>query len=336
VGDPDVVIRGFAGIDRAAAGDITFLSDDRYLGELSKTKASAVVLKAEASSCAATQIITPDPNLAFARIVGESEREAARGKGGVDASAVVDPSARLDPSATVRANAVIAAGVRVGARSIIGPGAFIGEDSTIGADCLLHPNVTILHRVTIGDRVTLFPGVVLGADGFGYATDEKGIHHKIPQVGVVVVEDDVEIGANTCVDRARFHETRIGKGAKIDNLVQLGHNVVVGPYSVIAAQVGVAGSSVLGHHVVLGGKAGIGDHVTIGDQVRVAAYSGVGSDIADKGDYLGVPALPFREGLRVRLLTTKLPELRTELKEASARIAALEEEIRRLSSERGP
>jgi UDP-3-O-[3-hydroxymyristoyl] glucosamine N-acyltransferase len=334
VGDPDVEIRGFAGIERAGAGDITFLSDDRFLGELARTKASAVVLKAEARGCSATQIITPDPNLAFARIVGEGERALARGGGGIDPRAIVDPAAQVDPTAAIRGGAIVAAGARIGARTIIGCGAFIGEDATVGADCLIHPNVTILHHVRVGDRVILHSGAVLGSDGFGYATDASGVHHKIPQVGTVVVEDDVEIGANTCVDRARFHETKIGRGSKIDNLVQVGHNVVIGPGSVVAAHVGIAGSSVLGHHVVLGGMVGIGDHVKIGDQARVAAYSGVGSDLEGKQDYLGLPVLPIRQGLKVRVLTGKLPELDAKLKEARVRLAALEEEVRRLSAGR--
>jgi UDP-3-O-[3-hydroxymyristoyl] glucosamine N-acyltransferase len=335
VGDPDVEIRGFAGIQHAGAGDITFVSDERFLGELARTKASAVVLKEEAQGCAAAQIITPDPNLAFARIVGEREREMARGKGGVDARAIVDPAAVVDATATVRPGAIVSSGVRIGPRSIVGSGVFLGEDCTIGADCLIHPNVTIMHEVRIGDRVIVHSGAVLGSDGFGYATDAKGVHHKIPQVGVVVIEDDVEIGANTCIDRARFHETRVGKGAKVDNLVQIGHNVVIGPFSVVAAQVGIAGSSTLGHHVVLGGKVGVADHVKLGDQARVAAYSGVGSDLEGNQDWLGLPVLPLRQGLKVRALIKKLPEIDARLKEARTRLAALEEEIRKLTDGEG-
>jgi UDP-3-O-[3-hydroxymyristoyl] glucosamine N-acyltransferase len=333
VGDPDVEIHGFAGIERAGEGDITFVSDDRFLAQLAKTKASAVVLKAESAGCPAAQIITPDPNLAFARIVGEGELAIARGRGGVDPAALVDPAAAVDPSATIRAGAVISAGARVGARTIVGSGSFVGEDAVVGADCLVHPNVSILHHVKVGDRVILHSGVVLGSDGFGYATDEKGVHHKIPQVGTVVVEDDVEIGANSCVDRARFHETRIGRGTKIDNLVQVGHNVVIGGFSVVAAQTGIGGSSTLGHHVVLGGKVGIADHVKIGDVARVSAYSGVGNDLEGGKDYLGIPILPLREGLKVRVLTGRLPQIVAELKDARARIEALEAELKRLNGD---
>jgi UDP-3-O-[3-hydroxymyristoyl] glucosamine N-acyltransferase len=336
VGDPDVEIRGFAGIDRAKHGDITFVGDDRYLPELCRTQASAVVLKAEVADCAAAQIITPEPNLAFARIVGEAQRARARGRGGIDARAFVDPTASVDPTATIRGGAVIEERAKVGPRTIIGAGAYVGEEAVIGADCMIHPNVSILHGVTIGDRVIIHAGAVLGSDGFGYATDEKGVHHKIPQVGCVIVEDDVEIGANTCVDRARFHETRIGRGSKLDNLVQVGHNVVIGNDSALAAHVGIAGSSVLGHHVVLGGMVGVRDHVKIGDRTRVGAYSGVANDLEAGHDYLGIPAMPYRQGLKIRLLTTKLPEIDAHLKAALDRIAMLEAEVKRLGEVKRP
>jgi UDP-3-O-[3-hydroxymyristoyl] glucosamine N-acyltransferase len=336
VGDPDVEIRGFAGIDRARRGDITFIADDRYLPELQKTEASAVVLKAEVKGCAVAQIITPEPNLAFARIVGEAERARARGKGGVDPRALVDAAATVDPTATVRAGAVVEAGARIGPRTIVAAGVYVGEEATIGADCMIHPNVSIMHGVTIGDRVIIQPGAVLGADGFGYATDEKGAHHKIPQVGRVVIEDDVEIGANACVDRARFHETRIGKGTKIDNLVQVGHNVIIGQDSALAAHVGIAGSSVLGRNVALGGMVGVRDHVTIGDRARIGAYSGVGNDLEPGQDYVGIPAMPYRQGLKIRLLTTKLPQIDADLKSARERHAIVESRLARLAPGEGP
>jgi UDP-3-O-[3-hydroxymyristoyl] glucosamine N-acyltransferase len=331
VGDPDVEIRGFAGIDRARKGDITFVADDRYLPALQASEASAVVVKAEVPACAASQIITPEPNLAFARIVSDAQRARARGAGGIDARACVAPSARVDPTATIRAGAVVEPGAAIGPRTVVASGAYVGEDATIGADCMIHPNVSILDDVRIGDRVTVHAGSVIGSDGFGYATDGEGVHHKIPQIGCVVVEDDVEIGANACIDRARFHETRIGRGTKIDNLVQVGHNVVIGPHSALAAHVGIAGSSVLGKHVALGGMVGVRDHVKIGDAARVGAYSGVGNDLDGGQDYLGIPAMPYRQGLKIRLLTTRLPELDASLKEAQEKIAALEAALKRLS-----
>jgi UDP-3-O-[3-hydroxymyristoyl] glucosamine N-acyltransferase len=231
---------------------------------------------------------------------------------------------------------VIEGGVRVGPRTVVGAGVYVGEDSSIGADCLICPNVTIMHGVTVGDRVIIQAGAVLGSDGFGYATDEKGVHHKIPQVGSVVVEDDVEIGANACIDRARFHETRIGSGTKIDNLVQVGHNVVIGSDSALAAHVGIAGSSVLGRHVALGGMVGVRDHVKIGDGARVGAYSGVGNDLDAGQDYVGIPAMPYRQGLKIRLLTTKLPEIDAGLKGALERLAAVEEALKRLREGEAP
>jgi UDP-3-O-[3-hydroxymyristoyl] glucosamine N-acyltransferase len=336
VGDPDVLIRGFAGIDRAGQGDMTFVADDRYLADVARTKASAVVLKAEVPGCSATQIITPEPNLAFARIVSEAERARARGQGGIDKRAIVDPSAMVDETATIRAGAIVEARAKIGPRTVVGCGSYVGEDATIGADCLIHPNVSILNDVRIGDRVVIHAGAVLGSDGFGFAPDAKGVFHKIPQVGIVVVEDDVEIGANTCIDRARFHETTICRGAKIDNLVQIGHNVIVGAHSALAAHVGIAGSTVLGKHVALGGMVGVRDHLKLGDATRVGAFSGVGNDLDGGQDYLGIPAMPYRQGLKIRLLTTRLPEIDLSLKDALDRLKALEAEVTRLSGGDAP
>jgi UDP-3-O-[3-hydroxymyristoyl] glucosamine N-acyltransferase len=216
---------------------------------------------------------------------------------------------------------------------VLFPGVYIGPGSVIGAHCTLHPNVVVQEEVTIGDRVILHPGVVIGSDGFGYATGQDGVHTKIPQVGRVVIEDDVEIGANTCVDRARLAETRIGRGTKIDNLVQVGHNVHMGQGCLIVAQAGVAGSTKLGRNVVLGGHVGVAGHLELGDGAQVSAFSGVGNNLEGGRGYMGVPARPIAEGKKVRVLSLRLPEIYERLKaaeEALRRIGALEQKERDL------
>jgi UDP-3-O-[3-hydroxymyristoyl] glucosamine N-acyltransferase len=324
VGDPDVAVTAFAGVERAGPGDVSFVAGEKFRAHLLTTAASAVVTDAEAEGCPAAQIVVADANLAFARLVAEMRRRRTREEAGVAAGAHVDPAAEVHPEAVVRPGATVAARAKIGARTRVGSGAYVGERATVGEDCVLHPNATVLEDVRIGDRCIIHAGAVLGADGFGFATDAKGEHQKIPQVGTVVVEDDVEIGANTCVDRARFDETRIGRGTKIDNLVQVAHNVVVGPHCLLVAQAGIAGSSRLGRNVVVGGMSGVTGHVEIGDFAQVSAMSGVSKDLEGKQGYLGVPAKPYREGLKIRTLTQKLPELFERLRRAEERLAALE------------
>jgi UDP-3-O-[3-hydroxymyristoyl] glucosamine N-acyltransferase len=199
---------------------------------------------------------------------------------------------------------------------------FIGGGTKVGADCLIYPNVTIREGVTIGDRVIIHPGTVIGSDGFGFLQHE-GRHHKIPQIGTVVIEDDVELGANVTVDRATFGTTIIRRGTKIDNLVQIAHNVEIGEHNIIVAQVGIAGSSRTGHHVVFGGQAGVADHMTVGNQVMVAARCGISRDVGDGEIVAGFPALPHKAWLRSMGALAKLPELRQQLRDIEHRLAAL-------------
>jgi UDP-3-O-[3-hydroxymyristoyl] glucosamine N-acyltransferase len=224
--------------------------------------------------------------------------------------------------------ATVAAGAEVGARTILHPGVHVGEGARIGEDCLLHPNVVIGERCVVGNRVILQPGCVIGSDGFGFAFDPEGEgkgprHYKVPQSGIVVVEDDVEVGANACVDRATLGVTRIGRGAKIDNLVQIAHNVEVGPLSIIVAQVGVAGSTRLGAGVVLAGQVGIVGHLTIGDGVKLGAQSGVMNDIPAGETWAGTPARPHREWLKASASLEHLTEMRKELKALRREVDAL-------------
>ncbi len=324
VGDPDVAVTGFAGIDRAAPGHVTFVALPKWQPLLGTTAASAVLVQEAVPSCPAVQVVVPDANLAFALVVADLQRRDALDSAGVRPGAHVDPQAIVDPSACVMPGAVVAAKAVVGPRTRVSSGAYVGPRAAVGADCVLHPNCTILDDVRVGDRCIIHAGAVLGADGFGFATDKAGVHHKVPQVGTVVIEDDVEIGANTCVDRARFDVTRIGRGSKIDNLVQIGHNVELGPGCLLVAHSGVAGSSKLGRNVVIGAMAGVTGHVELGDFAQVSAMSGVSKDLDGGQGYLGVPARPYREGLKIRMLTQKLPELLERLKAAEARLAELD------------
>jgi UDP-3-O-[3-hydroxymyristoyl] glucosamine N-acyltransferase len=324
VGDPDAAVTSFAGVESAGPGDVCFVASEKFRPLLAATRASAVVVQVEAPECRATQIVVADANLAFAKIVAEMRRRRTLGEAGVAPGAHVDPTASIDPTAAIRPGAIVAARATIGARTRLEGGAYVGEGASIGADCVLHPQSAVLEGVRVGDRCIVHAGAVLGADGFGFATDAAGVHQKIPQVGTVVVEDDVEIGANTCIDRARFDETRIGRGTKIDNLVQIAHNVTVGPHCLLVAQAGIAGSTRLGRNVVIGGMTGVTGHVEVGDFAQVSAMSGVSKDLEGKQGYLGVPAKPFREGLKVRTLTQKLPELFERLRAAEARLDEIE------------
>jgi len=327
VGNADAVVVGFAGIETAGPGQITFVAQEKWRAALKTTAAACVVVQEEDPACAAAQIVVADANLAFARLVATVSHRRALGAGGVDRAAHVHPDAKVDPTAAVRPGAVVAARAVVGPRTVVGANAYVGEGAVVGADCLLHAGCAVLDDVKVGDRCILHAGAVVGSDGFGFATDARGVHHKIPQVGTVVVEDDVEIGANACVDRARFDETRVGRGTKIDNLVQIGHNVAIGSNCLLVAHSGVAGSTVLGRNVVLGAMTGVTGHVKLGDGAQVAAMSGVSKDLDGGQGYLGVPAKPYREGLKVRALTQQLPELNERLKQALDRIARLEAKL---------
>jgi UDP-3-O-[3-hydroxymyristoyl] glucosamine N-acyltransferase len=249
--------------------------------------------------------------------------------------AVVHPTAKVHPSAQLMPFACVGPNAVVGARSILFPGAVVCDDARVGEDCLLYPNVVVRERCLVGDRVILQPGCVVGSDGFGFAFDPVGEegsgprHYKFPQAGNAVIEDDVELGANTCVDRAAIGSTVVGRGTKIDNLVQIAHNVRIGPLSVLCAQVGIAGSTRLGAGVVAGGQAGVTGHVEIGDGVKLAAQSGAISDIPAGGVFGGTPARPHGEWMRSEAALTHLAELAKRVRELEKKLTRLEEENER-------
>jgi UDP-3-O-[3-hydroxymyristoyl] glucosamine N-acyltransferase len=248
---------------------------------------------------------------------------------GISPQAVVDPTARVDASAQVGPQVTVGPGAVVGPRTVLHPGVRLGAEVTIGADCLLHANVVVRERCQVGDRVILQPGCVIGSDGFGFATDLVGEgqgprHFKVPQAGVVVVEDDVEIGANTCVDRAALGVTRVGRGSKLDNLVQIAHNVVVGPLCIVASQAGISGSTRIGMGVAIWGQAGLVGHIEVGDRANIAAQSGVHRDIAPGERAAGLPAIDEKKWARNQMAILRLNEMRHQVMELRRRVAELE------------
>ena len=312
VGNPDLLITGVAGIQDAREGDITFLAYPKYLPFLDRTQATAVITSKEITHSSKPLVRSANPSQAFNRLIHHFAPPKAMPPKGVHASSVVDPSAVLGAEVSIGPCAVIEAGVRVGDRSVIGAGVVLERESIIGADCHLHPNVTIGHGTLIGDRVVIHSGAVVGGDGFGFDT-LGGTHARIPHIGIVVIEDEVEIGACVCIDRAKFDKTWIKKGVKIDNLVQIAHNVVVGENSMIISQSGISGSTELGRQVVLAGQVGVTGHIKIGDNVIVGATAGVTKSVPENTIVLGSPAKPIAEQKRIVALISRLPELFKDL-----------------------
>jgi UDP-3-O-[3-hydroxymyristoyl] glucosamine N-acyltransferase len=320
-GDGDVEIRGVAGLDDAGPGDLSFLANPRYLGKLETTRAAAVVLPA-AHASDRPALVSDNPYLAFARAVA-LVRPLPAPAPGVDASARVHASAVLGDGVHVGALAVVGARARVGARSVLHPHVVLYEGAEIGEDCVLHSGVHVRERCRLGCRVVVQNGAVIGGDGFGFARDAQGRYHKFPQVGIVVVEDDVEIGALSAIDRAALGETRIGRGTKLDNLVQVGHSVTIGEDSVLAGQVGIAGSTRLGKRVTLAGQVGVAGHLEIGDGVTVTAQTGIPGSVEPGALVSGSPAIENRAWLKSTAVFAKLPELQRRLRELERRVESL-------------
>jgi UDP-3-O-[3-hydroxymyristoyl] glucosamine N-acyltransferase len=296
-GDPERKISGAASLVEAAADEIAFYSDPRYGSLLRKTRAAAVFVSLNFSdTISAAQIRVANPSKAFEQVVLKFAPNPISFAAGIHSSAIVDPSVKLGNRVSIQPHAVIEAAVRIGDDTVVGAGCYIGHESVIGASCVIYPNATIRERTRIGARVIIHSGAVIGADGFGFEFVEKR-HEKIPQLGIVQIDDDVEIGANTTIDRARFGRTWIQEGVKIDNLVQVAHNVVIGRHSIIAAQTGISGSTRVGEYVTMAGQVGIVGHVTIGDGTVLAAQSGVSKDVPG-GVWFGYPAAPLPEAKR--------------------------------------
>jgi UDP-3-O-[3-hydroxymyristoyl] glucosamine N-acyltransferase len=315
-----VEIHGLAALDAAAAGEISFFSNPRYAADLRTTAASAVLVPHDfVGETPAACIRVDNPSSAFAAITAALLNSPQAPPPGIHPSAVVYQGAEVAPDASVGASAVIMPGAKVGARTVVMAGSYVGADARLGADCLLHPHAVLREQCLLGDRVILHPGVVVGSDGFGYDTRD-GRHHKIAQSGIVVVGNDVEIGANTTIDRARFGRTVIGEGTKIDNLVMIAHNVVIGKHCIICAQVGIAGSAQIGNYVVLAGQAGIVGHIKIGDGAIVGAQSGVSNDIEPKSLVVGSPPRPAGQWKRSIVRIDRLGELYDRVKKLEKKL----------------
>jgi len=327
VGDGSIIITGASGIKEAQAGDITFVANPKYAPLIAKTKASAIVTSGDIQSPDKPILRTDNPSLAFAKIISFIyPQEIARPKG-VHPSVVMGAKVRLGKNICIGAYVVIEDEVSIADNTVIYSGSFIGHHTVIGSDCLIYPNVSIRERITIGSRVIIHSGTVIGADGFGFANIE-GVHYKIPQIGIVEIQDDVEIGANVTIDRARFDKTIIGKGTKIDNLVQIAHNVVIGENSIIVAQVGISGSTVIGKNVTLAGQAGLVGHITVGDGAIVAAQGGVTKSVPANTMVSGYPAKPHDIARKVNACVQNLPRLYKLVDELKKKIAELEAKVK--------
>jgi UDP-3-O-[3-hydroxymyristoyl] glucosamine N-acyltransferase len=308
VGDAALLLHGFAPADSAKAGDLTFAENDTYFARADHSAASAILVAGEFRSAnGKTLIRVTNARVAFAQVLPLFFPEPAFAPG-IHPTAAVAASAQVDPSAHIGPHCVVGERAKIGADVVLQARDYVGDDSVLGDGCRLFPNVTLYQRVVLGRRVRVHAGSVIGADGFGYVLD-NGEHRKVPQVGQVIIHDDVELGANVTIDRAALGATVIGKGTKIDNLVQIAHNVTIGEHCIIVAQVGIAGSTKIGNHTTIAGQVGIAGHLRIGDNVTIAAQSGVMNHIPEGQKWMGSPAQPDRVTKRQLLAMERLPEL---------------------------
>jgi len=321
-GDPARIVTGIAPLDAAGADDVSFLTDARYREQAHTSRAAAVVLAADAETLPTAMLRVKDPGQAMIRLLGLFHPRPAPAPG-IHPAAVVASDARVDTTASIGALAVVERGAVIGAAVRVHALAYVGAGVEIGDGSEIYPHAVLEDGVRLGRRVVVHAGAVIGGDGFGYVFAD-GAHRKIPQVGTVIVEDDVEIGSNATIDRAMLGATVVGRGTKIDNLVQVGHNVTIGEHSILVSQVGISGSSHLGRGVVLAGQVGIADHVTIGDGAVVAAQSGIHADVEPGAKLLGTPARPIMQAKRVYLTIDKLPDLARKLRDLERRLDRLD------------
>ncbi|MDH4227066.1 MAG: UDP-3-O-(3-hydroxymyristoyl)glucosamine N-acyltransferase [Deltaproteobacteria bacterium] len=322
-GDPDTKIRGVAGLEEAGNEEISFVSNPRYLRLLDSTKAAAAIVAEGTEALAGKNLLfAKDPYLAFAKALAVFN-PPCHPKAGTHESAVIDKASVIGKNVSIGAHVVIEENVFVGDNTVIYPGVYIGRNSNIGESTLIYSNVSVREASKIGKRVIIHCGSVIGSDGFGFAKDSKGMF-KVPQTGNVVIGDDVEIGACVTIDRATLGSTVIGSGTKIDNLVQIAHNVKIGENSILVAQVGISGSTKIGNRVTIAGQSGVAGHISVADDTTIGAKSGVTGIIKEKGTYTGYPAIPHKEWLVLQGTMARLPELKKKIKELEARIKELE------------
>lgn len=322
IGDGSVIVEGLADLESAGAAQLTFLTHEKNIALLSKSQAAAAVVPISDREYSLPVIQVHDPNLAAAIIHNHLLAVPYQAQG-VDPMAVIGQDCQIPDTVSIAPLVVLGRGVVLGQRVTLAPGVVVGDDVRIGDDSTLKANVTVERGTIIACRVTIHAGAVIGSDGFGYATDQFGHHVKRPQVGIVQIDDDVEIGSNVSIDRATFGKTWVKRGAKIDNQVQIAHNVVIGEDSIIVAQVGISGSTTLGTGVVLGGQAGVAGHLTIGDRVMAAAKTGIHADLPAKAVVSGFPAISHPLWLRISSLMAKLPDLFRDVRELKKQLAEL-------------
>jgi len=319
IGDPNAEVTGVASLSEAGPNDITFFADPRYAAQLRQTHAGAVFVPLDfADSIQPAQIRVSNPSKAFENVVLKLAPAPVQFASGVHPTAVVDPTVKLGRGVSIQPHAVVEPNATIGDKSIIGAGSYVGHECVIGTSCVIYPNVTIRERTRIGSRVVVHSGAIIGADGFGFESVD-GRYQKIPQIGIVQIDDDVEIGANTTIDRARFGRTWIQDGVKIDNLVQIAHNVIIGKNSIIAAQTGISGSTRVGDNVKMAGQVGVIGHLTIGDNTIIAAQSGISKDLPG-GAWFGSPAVPLPEAKRQIALIHRLGSLLDRIRAIEKRL----------------
>jgi len=325
-GDPDVIIKSASTLSQAGQGDISFLANRKYERQLGSTRAGAVIAGKGTSNTSVPLLIAADPYYAFMRIMVLLHGHRRHRNVGISPRASIADSASLGRDCHIHDFVVIDDSARVGDRCIIYPGVYVGQGAQLGNDCIIYPQVTIYDGCKVGDRVIINAHSAIGEDGFGYAT-HKGVHHKIPQIGIVVIEDDVEIGSCCGIERGTLGDTVIGAGSKLGDLVAIGHGARIGPHCLLVAQVGIAGSTVLGHHCVVGGQVGIVGHITIGNNVMIAAQAGVINNVPDGKAVVGAPAIEAQKARRAYSLIEYLPQMRKSIRKLQSQM----EQIRSLT-----
>lgn len=333
-GARETIVTGVSSVTEAAPGDLAFIAGERFAAAARSSRAAAFLVTRPIEDLRAAQLVVGNPGYAFARVL-ERFFLAPAARRGIAEDVVRGSDTSIGPEASIWPHVTLGDRVSLGARVTLYPGVFIGDDCVLGDDTLLYPNVTVREGSVLGSRVIVHSGTVIGSDGFGYV-QHQGRHQKIPQIGGVVIEDDVELGANVTVDRATFGQTVIKRGTKIDNLVQVAHNVCIGEDTIVVAQVGIAGSTTLGRHVMVGGQAGIADHVQIGDRVMIAARSGVTRSLEGDQVVSGAPAMPHEQFIKAQTLLPRLPELRQQVRALEHRVAELESTLRLAQAQKKP
>ncbi len=327
-GNPELRVTGIGPLDSASSEQLSFVADRRLQHLVAGCKAAAFIVPDDFEDPALNLLIAKNPYLALAKIAALFMR-VSRGEPEIHSTAIIAAGARLEGEIAVGPYAFIGEDCVIGPRTRIGAGCYIGQGVCIGEDCVIYPRAVILDRCILGNRVTINSGAVIGTDGFGFAQDELGRHYKIPQTGIVQIDDDVEIGANSTIDRATFGRTWIKRGAKLDNLVMIAHNVIIGEDSAFAAQVGISGSSVVGNRVLMGGQVGVAGHLKIGDGARFSAQAGILGNVEAGQVVGGSPAVPHNEWLKNVANVRRLPKLKDELKRLREKVREIEEELKK-------